>query len=172
MEKIEACSKIKLDLNRHTKRTIRLIHLKSVQLQQKSSSTNWNKKGVPSAVGFPHCAGSGEGLFLSPKPYPHKCAEAGARTRDLPVTDGRLYRCTRPALLVSEYLRRKKEKLIKACPKTYNIAIASKIFVGSILDDLCRGRPSGPSLSFFEGAVTGSVGSALDQKGSRILRNL
>jgi len=33
------------------------------------------KKGVPSAVGFPHCAGSGEGLFLSPKPYPHKCAE-------------------------------------------------------------------------------------------------
>ena len=57
------------------------------------------KKGVPSAVGFPHCAGSGEGLFLSPKPYPHKCAEAGARTRDLPVTDGRLYRCTRPALL-------------------------------------------------------------------------
>ena len=51
------------------------------------------KKGVPSAVGFPHCAGSGEGLSLSPKPYPHKCAEAGARTRDLPVTDGRLYRC-------------------------------------------------------------------------------
>ena len=46
------------------------------------------KKGVPSVVGFPHCAGSGEGLFLSPKPYPHKCAEAGARTRDLPVTDG------------------------------------------------------------------------------------
>ena len=37
------------------------------------------KKGVPSAVGFPHYAGSGEGLFLSPKPYPHKCAEAGAR---------------------------------------------------------------------------------------------
>ena len=56
------------------------------------------KKGVPSAVGFPHCAGSGEGLSLSPKPYPHKCEEAGARTRDLPVTDGRLYRCTRPAL--------------------------------------------------------------------------
>jgi len=28
------------------------------------------KKGVPSAVGFPHCAGSREGLFLSPKPYP------------------------------------------------------------------------------------------------------
>ena len=58
-----------------------------------------SKKGVPSAVGFPHCAGFGEGLSLSPKPYPHKCAEAGARTRDLPVTDGRLYRCTRPALL-------------------------------------------------------------------------
>ena len=56
------------------------------------------KKGVPSAVGFPHCAGSGEGLFLSPEPYPHKCAEAGTRTRDLLVTDGRLYRCTRPAL--------------------------------------------------------------------------
>ena len=54
--------------------------------------------GVPSAVGFLHCAGSGEGLFLSPKPYPHKCVEAGARTRDLPVTYGRLYRCTRPAL--------------------------------------------------------------------------
>jgi len=50
--------------------------------------TTNKKKGVPSAVGFPHCAGSGEGLFLSPKPYPHKCAEAGARTRDLPVTDG------------------------------------------------------------------------------------
>jgi len=49
------------------------------------------KKGVPSAVGFPHCAGSGEGLSLSLKPYPHKCAETGARTRDLPVTDGRLY---------------------------------------------------------------------------------
>jgi len=43
-----------------------------------------------------HCAGSGEGLSLSPKPYPHKCAEAGAGTRDLPVTDDRLYRCTRP----------------------------------------------------------------------------
>jgi len=57
-------------------------------------------KGVPSAVGFPHCAGSGEGLSLSPKPNPHKCAEAGARTRGLPVTDGRLYRCTRPALPV------------------------------------------------------------------------
>jgi len=63
----------------------------------KDKLTN-KKKGVPSAVGFPHCAGSGEGLFLSLKPYLHKCAEAGARTRDLPVTDGRLYRCTRPAL--------------------------------------------------------------------------
>jgi len=30
------------------------------------------KKGVPSDVGFPHCAGSGEGLFLSHKSYPHK----------------------------------------------------------------------------------------------------
>jgi len=63
-----------------------------------SSISSW-KKGVPSAVGFPHCAGSGEGLFLNPKPYPHKCAEAGARTQNLPITDGRLYRCTRPALL-------------------------------------------------------------------------
>jgi hypothetical protein len=52
------------------------------------------------------------------------------------------------------------------------IAIASNIFVGSILDDFCLVRPSGASLSFFEGAVTGSVGSALDQKGSSILRNL
>ena len=60
---------------------------------------NNKKKGVLSAVGFPHCAWSKEGLFLSPKPYPHKCVEAGARTRDLPVTNGRLYRCTRPALL-------------------------------------------------------------------------
>jgi len=58
-------------------------------------------KGVPSAVGFPHCAGSGEGLSLRPKPYLHKYAEAGARTRDLPVTDGRLYRCTRLALLAT-----------------------------------------------------------------------
>jgi len=56
------------------------------------------KKGVLSGVDFPHCAGFGEGLFLSPKPYSHKCAEAGTRTRDLPVTYGRLYRCTRPAL--------------------------------------------------------------------------
>ena len=37
------------------------------------------KKGVPSAVGFPHCAGSGEGLSLSPKPYPHKCTQASNR---------------------------------------------------------------------------------------------
>ena len=59
------------------------------------------KKGIPSAVGFPYCAGSGEGLFLSPKPYPHKCAEAVAQTRDIPVIDGRLYRCTRPALQIS-----------------------------------------------------------------------
>ena len=42
-------------------------------------------KGVPSAVGFPHCAGSGEGLFLSSKPYPHKCAEAGARVHILVI---------------------------------------------------------------------------------------
>ena len=56
------------------------------------------KRGVPSAVGFPHCAGSGEGLFFKPQALPTQCAKAGARTRDLPVTDGRLYRCTRPAL--------------------------------------------------------------------------
>ena len=43
------------------------------------------KKGVPNAVGFPHCAGSGEGLFLSPKPYPHKCAEAGARQNSITI---------------------------------------------------------------------------------------
>jgi len=70
-----------------------LIHNNKFQVRR-----TLRKKGVPSAVGFLHCAGSGEGLFLSPKPYPHKCAEAGARTRDLPVTDGRLYRCTKPAL--------------------------------------------------------------------------
>ena len=58
------------------------------------------KKSVPSAVGFPYYAGSREGLFLSPKPYPHKCVEAGARTRDLLVTDGRLYRCTRPIEII------------------------------------------------------------------------
>jgi len=70
------------------------------------------KKGVPSAVGFPHCAGSGEELSLSPKPYPHKCAEAGARTRDLPVTDGKLYRCTRPALIkIYIILQKKKSNL-------------------------------------------------------------
>lgn len=52
------------------------------------------------------------------------------------------------------------------------IAIMSKIFLGSILDDLwCRGRPSGTS-SLCEGAVTGKVGSALDQNGSRNLKNL
>jgi len=29
-----------------------------------------HKKGVPSAVGFPHCAGSGEGLFFKPQALP------------------------------------------------------------------------------------------------------
>ena len=52
------------------------------------SPDSYKKKSVPSAVGFPHCAGSREGLSLSPKPYPHKCAETGARTRNLPVIDG------------------------------------------------------------------------------------
>ena len=28
------------------------------------------KRGVPSAVGFPHCAGSGEGLFFKPQALP------------------------------------------------------------------------------------------------------
>jgi len=37
-------------------------------------------------------------LFLSPQPFPQKSGGGGARTRDLSVTDGRLYRCTRPAL--------------------------------------------------------------------------
>jgi len=55
-------------------------------------------KGVPSAVGFPHCVGVCGRIVLSTKPFPHKCAESGARTRDLPIIDGRLYRCTRPAL--------------------------------------------------------------------------
>jgi len=55
-------------------------------------------------------------LFLSPKPYPHKCAEAGARTRDLPVTDGRLYRCTRPALL---FYQKEKGKKIEMMVKAY-----------------------------------------------------
>jgi len=65
------------------------------------------KKGVPSAIGFPHFAGSGR-VVLSTKPFPHKCAKAGARTQDLPVTDGRLYRCTRPTLLaMSKILKHK-----------------------------------------------------------------
>ena len=50
-----------------------------VDLISRALINDSSAKGVPSAVGFPHCAGSGEGLFLSPKPYPHKCAEAGAR---------------------------------------------------------------------------------------------
>lgn len=63
--------------------------------------------------------------------------------------------------------------ILQECQKAYIIANASKIFVGSILDDFwCRERPSGASLSFLGGAVTGSVGNALDQKGSSILRNL
>jgi len=37
----------------------------------KTRATYIIKKGVPSAVGFPHYAGSGEGLSLSPKPYPY-----------------------------------------------------------------------------------------------------
>lgn len=57
------------------------------------------------------------------------------------------------------------------------IAIMSRIFLGSILDGFCcRVRPSEASFpfdaSFFVGAVTGSVGNELDQKGSNALRNL
>ena len=68
------------------------------EVGEEGAFSRYIKKGVPSAVGFMHCARSWEGLSLSPKSYPHKCAEAEARTRDLPVIDGRLYRCTRPAL--------------------------------------------------------------------------
>lgn len=57
------------------------------------------------------------------------------------------------------------------------IAIMRRIFLGSILEDLCcRVRPSSTSsafdVSFRGGAVTGSVGNALDQKGSNDLRSL
>jgi hypothetical protein len=55
------------------------------------------KKDVPSVVGFPHCAGSG-GIFKR-QVLPASYAEAGAQTRDLTVTDSRLYCCTRPALI-------------------------------------------------------------------------
>lgn len=59
----------------------------------------------------------------------------------------------------------------------YMIAMMRRIFLGSILEDLwCRKRPSGTSSavtpSLRGGAVTGRVGSALDQKGNRNLRNL
>lgn len=60
----------------------------------------------------------------------------------------------------------------------YIIAIRRRIFLGSILDDLwCRVRPSEVSAaafdaSFLGGAVTGRVGKAVDQKGSKALRNL
>jgi len=47
-------------------------------------------------------------VVLSAKSYPHKYAEAGARTRDLPVTDGRLYHCTRPALPTDKLFGKKK----------------------------------------------------------------
>ena len=57
------------------------------------------------------------------------------------------------------------------------IAIKRRIFRGSILDGRwCLVRPSETSSAFDEslrgGAVTGKVGSAFDQKGSKALRNL
>ena len=42
-------------------------------------------------------------VVLRTKPFLHKCAEVGARTRSLLVTDGSLYSCTRPALHNSLY---------------------------------------------------------------------
>lgn len=59
----------------------------------------------------------------------------------------------------------------------YMIAMIRRIFLGSILEGLwCRTRPSLTSLAFGAslrgGAVTGSVGNAVDQKGSSALRNL
>jgi len=49
------------------------------------SSTNKaqqdKKKGVPSAVGFPHCAGSEEGLFFKPQALPTQmCRDWGYST--------------------------------------------------------------------------------------------
>ena len=46
------------------------------------------KKGVPSAVGSRTHTGSGEGK-IAHRPYPHKYAEAGARTLDQLVTGGK-----------------------------------------------------------------------------------
>ena len=56
------------------------------------------------------------------------------------------------------------------------IAIKRRIFLGSVLECFCLVRPS-EGLSLFDaslrgGAVTGRVGNALDQKGSKALRNL
>ena len=42
-------------------------------------------------------------VVLRTKPFLHKCAEVGARTRGLLVIDGSLYSCTRPALHNSLY---------------------------------------------------------------------
>jgi hypothetical protein len=53
--------------------------------------------------------GLGKGIFKR-QALPAQYAEAGARTRDLPVTDGRLYRCTRPALLKTTSEKETKEK--------------------------------------------------------------
>lgn len=57
------------------------------------------------------------------------------------------------------------------------IAMKRSIFLISILDDrLCLTRSSEPSSAFVAslrgGAVTGRVGNALDQKGSKARRNL
>jgi len=42
------------------------------------------KKGRTQCRRLPALCGVWGRVVLSPKPYPHKCAEAGARTRDLP----------------------------------------------------------------------------------------
>jgi len=49
-------------------------------------------KGVPSVIGFPHCAGFRKGL----------CIGWGSNLGgwDLPITNGRLYRCTRPLCIM------------------------------------------------------------------------
>lgn len=63
----------------------------------------------------------------------------------------------------------------KETGRPYMIAMKSRIFRGSTLEDLwCLGRPSETSSASFlsGGAVTGRVGNAFDQKGSRALRNL
>ena len=56
------------------------------------------------------------------------------------------------------------------------IAMKRSIFRISILDDRCLTRPSEPSSPFVAslrgGAVTGRVGNAFDQNGSKARKNL